>query len=100
MLAKTCASEYDMGMTTQPKTTKKRAPKQVLTVRVTPEIKERLDHLVSETNRPLSYYITDALETGLDAIEPAYLLKNDAEMVRAGKLKTRSLAEVKAEMGL
>lgn len=87
-------------MATEAQLKKKKAPKQVLTVRVTPEVKERLDRLVTVTNRPLSYYITDALETGLNSIESAYLIRNDAEMVRAGKLKTRSLSDIKAEMGL
>lgn len=78
--------------------TTKQAPKKILTVRVTPQLKERLDTLAAETNRPLSYYITDALETGLDAIEHAYLLKRDAELARAGKIKTYSLDEIMSEL--
>lgn len=86
------ATAYDRFMTT------KQAPKKILTVRVTPQLKERLDTLAAETNRPLSYYITDALETGLDAIEHAYLLKRDAELARAGKLKTYSLDDIMSEL--
>lgn len=86
------ATAYDRFMTT------KQAPKKILTVRVTPQLKERLDTLAAETNRPLSYYITDALETGLDAIEHAYLLKRDAELARAGKLKTYSLDDIMREL--
>lgn len=91
-LAYVYAGEYSGYMST------KQAPKKVLTVRVTPQIKERLDTLAAETNRPLSYYITDALETGLDAIEHAYLLKRDAELARAGKLKTYSLDDIMSEL--
>lgn len=76
------------------------APKKILTVRVTPQLKERLDTLAAATGRPLSYYITEALETGLDDIEHAYLLKRDAELARAGRLPTRSLDDIAKDLGL
>jgi toxin-antitoxin system protein len=56
--------------------------------------------LSQQTNRPVSFYINAILEEHLDDLEYAYLLKSEAEDIRAGRAKSYSLDSVKKELGL
>lgn len=64
------------------------------------EVRERLERLSRATNRPASFYINTLLEEHLSEMEHAYMLRQEAELARAGKIKTYSLDEVKAELGI
>lgn len=65
-----------------------------------PELQERLNLLAEETNQPVSFYINDMLNKYLDDLEAACRIQKEARDIRAGKVKTRPLREVLAEMGL
>ena len=81
---------------TTPQTTAKKG----FTFRPSHEVRQRLETLSKETNRPVSFYVNTAIEEHLSELEHAYLLRRDAELARVGKLKTYSLDEVEAELGL
>ncbi|MFW0119913.1 hypothetical protein ACN08Y_08365 [Rothia sp. P5764] len=70
------------------------------TFRPSHDVRQRLENLAHQTNRPVSFYINTLLEEHLAEIEHAFTLKADAEAVRSGKQKTYSLAEARAELDL
>lgn len=72
----------------------------VLNLRLSKDTKERLDNLSAQTRRPASDYVREALEEYLDDLEDYYLAAEELEAIRAGKSKTYSLEEVKADLGL
>lgn len=81
-------------MSAQPQTRKP------VTFRVNPDIKKRLDRLSEQTNRPVFFYINAILEEHLDDLEYAYLLKSEAEEIRAGRAMSYSINSVKTELGI
>lgn len=72
----------------------------VLSVRLPDDIKARLDALVASTGRPAAFYVREAVAEHLADIEYAYTLRSEAEAIRRGEVRTRSLDEVAAELGL
>ena len=72
----------------------------VLSLRLPKATKERLDNLSAQTRRPASVYVREALEEYLDDLEDYYLAAEELEAIRAGRSKTYSLGEVKADLGL
>ncbi len=69
-------------------------------VRLDPEYEERLSKLAAETGRTKAYYIKKVMEEAIPRLEYEYGLLKDVEDYRAGKLKTYTLDEVRAECGL
>ncbi|WP_288765675.1 DUF6290 family protein [Varibaculum massiliense] len=69
-------------------------------VRMSDETAEKLDKLSRLTGRSKSYYLREAIESSIDQLLYEYTLLNEVEEIRAGKAKTYSLEEVKAELGL
>ena len=53
-----------------------------VSVRLDPEIEQRLDQLVSKTGRAKSYYLRELIEGGLDDLEDFYLADATMERVR------------------
>lgn len=72
----------------------------VLSVRLPDDIKARLDALVASTGRPAAFYVREAVAEHLADIEYAYTLRSEAEAIRRGEVRTRSLDEVAAELEL
>ena len=72
----------------------------VLSLRLPKDTKKRLDSLSAQTRRPASVYVREALEKYLDDLEDYYLAAEELDAIRAGKSKTYSLEEVKADLGL
>lgn len=72
----------------------------VATFRTTPEMKERVEFLAKETNRPSSFYYNLLLEDYLDDLEDIYLSEQVLIDIRSGKQKTYSAEEVFKEAGL
>lgn len=70
------------------------------TFRPSHDVRQRLEELSHKTNRPVSFYINTLLEEHLAELEHAFILKADAESVRAGQQKTYSLEEARTELGL
>lgn len=69
-------------------------------VRMSDETAEKLDKLSRLTGRSKSYYLREAIESSIDQLLYEYTLLSEVEEIRAGKAKTYSLEEVKAELGL
>lgn len=69
-------------------------------VRMSDTTAEKLDKLSRLTGRSKSYYLREAIESSIDQLLYEYTLLSEVEEIRAGKAKTYSLEEVKAELGL
>lgn len=69
-------------------------------VRMSDKTAEKLDMLSRLTGRSKSYYLREAIESSIDQLLYEYTLLNEVEEIRAGKAKTYSLEEVKAELAL
>lgn len=69
-------------------------------VRMSDKTAEKLDKLSRLTGRSKSYYLREAIESSIDQLLYEYTLLDEVEEIRAGKAKTYSLEEVKAELGL
>lgn len=65
-------------------------------IRLSPEIESRLDHLAAATGRTKAYYLRELIERGLDDMEDIYLARQVLERIREGKEKTYSAADVRA----
>ena len=66
----------------------------VTSVRLRPDLEERLTRLAEETHRSKSFYITQAVDEYIDHLEYVYSLRQQVEDYRAGKLKTYTLDEM------
>jgi RHH-type rel operon transcriptional repressor/antitoxin RelB len=69
-------------------------------IRLTPEIEERLNFLAAQTGRSKAFYLREIIERGLDDMEDYFLAADVLERVRKGKEKIRSSAEIKKDLGL
>ncbi|MFV0431817.1 MAG: ribbon-helix-helix domain-containing protein [Alphaproteobacteria bacterium] len=70
----------------------------VLNMRLSEEIAQRLDALSKETNRPKSFYIRKLIDDYLDDIEDIYLSEKSLEELRAGRQRSYSTDEVRKEI--
>ncbi|MBP7860664.1 ribbon-helix-helix domain-containing protein [bacterium] len=70
------------------------------TIRLSPEIEQRLDLLSKRTGRSKSFYIREMIEGNIDALEDYYLAAETLERIRSGKEKTHNAAEVRKQLGL
>jgi len=64
------------------------------TIRLKPEIEERLDSLVRATNRSKAFYLRRLIEDNFDDLEDVYLAEQRLEELRAGTSATLSADEV------
>ena len=69
-------------------------------IRLSPDIENRINVLATETGRSKAYYLRELIEKGLDELEDYYLSEKVMERVRNGEEKTYSLEEVEKELGL
>ena len=53
-------------------------------IRLAPEIEERLDFLATKTGRSKAYYLRELIERGLEDIEDYYLAAEVLERIRSG----------------
>ena len=70
----------------------------MLAIRLPAEIEERLAKLAEKTGRTKTYYATQAIIQQLEDIEDYYLAEKAWQEYRAGKGKTYTTSEVKAEL--
>jgi RHH-type transcriptional regulator, rel operon repressor / antitoxin RelB len=61
-------------------------------IRLTPEIEERLNFLAAQTGRSKAFYLREIIERGLDDMEDYFLAADMLERVRKGKEKIYSAA--------
>ena len=71
-----------------------------LSLRLAPEIEQRLDFLVAQTGRTKSYYLREMIEKGLEDLEDYYLAADVVERVRKGEEPVHSAADVRRDLGL
>ncbi|MBN9132701.1 MAG: CopG family transcriptional regulator [Nitrosomonadales bacterium SCN 54-20] len=69
-------------------------------IRLAPEIEERLNFLAAQTGRSKAFYLREIIERGLDDMEDYFLAAEVLERVRKGKEKICSSTEIKKDLGL
>jgi RHH-type rel operon transcriptional repressor/antitoxin RelB len=69
-------------------------------IRLAPEISERLDRLAARTGRTKAFYLREIIENGLGEMEDYYLAAETLERVRKGKEQAYSAAQVRNDLGL
>ena len=69
-------------------------------IRLSPELEQRLDNLASQTGRTKAFYLREMIERGLEDMEDYYLAADVLERVRKGEEPAYSSEEVRAELGL
>ncbi|MCE2484392.1 MAG: CopG family transcriptional regulator [Desulfurellaceae bacterium] len=69
-------------------------------IRLAPEIEQRLDFLASQTGRTKAFYLRELIERGLEDMEDYYLAADVLERLRKGQEKTHAAADVRADLGL
>lgn len=69
-------------------------------IRLDAETEARLNKLSSETHRPKSFYVKQALKEYLEDIEDIYLAEKEIENIRSGKSSLTSLEDFKRELGI
>ena len=69
-------------------------------IRLSPELEQRLDYLVSQTGRSKAYYLRQMIERGLDDMEDYYLAADVLERVRKGGERVIPAADVRNDLGL
>jgi RHH-type transcriptional regulator, rel operon repressor / antitoxin RelB len=69
-------------------------------IRLTPEIEQRLDFLAANTGRTKAYYLREIIEQGIEDMEDYYLAANVLERVRKGQEQLHSAASVRKDLGL
>lgn len=71
-----------------------------VSIRLDPEIEQRLNHLSAQTGRAKSYYLRELIENGLDDLEDFYLADAAMERVRKGQEAILEASEVRQLLGL
>lgn len=69
-------------------------------IRLAPDIEQRLDFLATETGRTKAYYLREIIERGLEDMEDYYLAAGVLERVRKGQERVYSLEDVERDLGL
>ena len=69
-------------------------------IRLAPEVEQRLDYLAVQTGRTKAFYLREIIERGLEDMEDYYLAANVLERVRKWEEQTHSLDEVEHSLGL
>ncbi|MBU1168167.1 MAG: CopG family transcriptional regulator [Proteobacteria bacterium] len=69
-------------------------------VRLAPEIEQRLDFLSSQTGRTKAFYLREIIERGIEEIEDYYLAADVVERIRKGEETIHSAADVRKDLGL
>jgi RHH-type rel operon transcriptional repressor/antitoxin RelB len=69
-------------------------------IRLAPEISDRLDKLAAKTGRTKAFYLREIIEGGISEMEDYYLAAATLERVRKGKERVYSAAQVRNDLGL
>ncbi len=69
-------------------------------IRLAPEIEQRLTYLASHTGRTKAYYLREIIEQGIEEMEDYYLAADVLERVRKGQEQVHSAADVRAALVL
>jgi len=69
-------------------------------IRLAPELDDRLSQLALKTGRTKAFYLREIIETGLDEAEEYYLAAGTLARVRKGQERAHSAASVRKDLGL
>lgn len=69
-------------------------------IRLAPEIENRLDQLARKTGRTKAFYLREIIEGGIAEVEEYYLAAETLARVRKGQEKVYSAASVRNDLGL
>ena len=69
-------------------------------IRLAPEISNRLDRLAAKTGRTKAFYLREIIESGIGEMEDYYLAAETLQRVRKGKERVYSAAAVRTDLGL
>jgi len=71
-----------------------------ISIRLNPEIEQRLEHLASQTGRTKSDYLRELIEGGLDDLEDFYLANAAMERIRRGQETIFEASDVRESLQL
>jgi RHH-type rel operon transcriptional repressor/antitoxin RelB len=71
-----------------------------VSIRLDPEIEQRLNHLAAQTGRAKSFYLRELIEGGMDDLEDYYLADSAMERIRKGQEPLLDSGQVRKELGL
>lgn len=69
-------------------------------IRLSPDLAERLDRLATKTGRTKTFYLRRIIESGLAEMEDYYLAADTLERVRGGREKVYTSASIRKDLGL
>ena len=69
-------------------------------IRLDPDVEQRLDRLAARTGRTKAYYLRELVTNGLEDLEDFYLAAATMERVRKGEEQVFSLEEAERDLGL
>lgn len=69
-------------------------------IRLAPQIEQRLDFLASQTGRTKAFYLREMIERSLGDMEDYYLAADALERLRRGEERVYSSAEVRDALSL
>lgn len=69
-------------------------------IRLAPEISDRLDRLAARTGRTKAFYLREIIEGGIAEMEDYYLAAETLARVRNGKERVHSAAALRNDLGL
>lgn len=69
-------------------------------IRLAPEVEQRLDFLAASTGRTKAYYLREIIDNGLADLEDYYLAVEVLERVRKKTEAVHSAADVRKDLGL
>lgn len=69
-------------------------------IRLAPEMEQRLNFLASSTGRSKAYYLREIIEQGIEDMEDYYLAAKVLERIRKGQEQVHTAEEVRKYLGL
>ena len=69
-------------------------------IRLDPQVEQRLDRLAAKTGRTKAYYLRELVTNGLEDLEDFYRADATMERVRKGEEPVYSLDQVERDLGL
>lgn len=70
-----------------------------VSIRLDPEIEQRLDHLAAQTGRTKYYYLRELIESGLEDLEDFYLAEATMQRVRRSSDKLLDASQLRKDLG-
>lgn len=69
-------------------------------IRLKPEVEQRLDFLATQTGRTKAFYLRELINRGMEDLEDYYLAADVLERVRKGEEEILSSADVRRSLDL